>query len=118
IRGMIPHKSSRGAAALKRLKVFEGIPPPYDKKKRIVVPDALKVLKLKPGRKFTTISRLSKEVGWKYKEVVEKLEDKRKVKSKEFYERKKKENQNKANALKKKEGELKEIQQKLNEYGY
>lgn len=39
---MIPHKTKRGAAALARLKVFEGIPPPYDKIKRMVVPDALK----------------------------------------------------------------------------
>lgn len=31
IRGMIPHKTPRGAAALDRLKAFEGIPHPYDK---------------------------------------------------------------------------------------
>ena len=43
---MIPHKTARGAAALERLKVFEGIPPPYDKKKRVVVPQALRVLRL------------------------------------------------------------------------
>ena len=39
---MIPHKTKRGAAALARLKVYEGVPPPYDKTKRVVVPDALK----------------------------------------------------------------------------
>lgn len=39
---MIPHKTKRGEAALSRLKVYEGIPPPYDKIKRMVVPDALK----------------------------------------------------------------------------
>ena len=39
---MIPHKTKRGEEALGRLKVYEGIPPPYDKKKRMVVPDALK----------------------------------------------------------------------------
>lgn len=39
---MIPHKTKRGEAALARLKVYEGIPPPYDKIKRMVVPDALK----------------------------------------------------------------------------
>lgn len=39
---MIPHKTKRGAAALARLKVFEGVPPPYDKVKRMVIPDALK----------------------------------------------------------------------------
>merc|ERR1712216_5866 len=31
LRGMIPHKTARGAAAMERLKCFEGIPPPYDK---------------------------------------------------------------------------------------
>lgn len=48
---MLPHKTKRGAEALKRLKVFDGIPPPYDKKKRVVVPTALRILKLKPGRR-------------------------------------------------------------------
>ena len=68
---MIPHKTARGAAAMERLKVFEGVPGPYDKKKRMVVPQALRVLRLKPGRKYCTVGRLSHEVGWKYKDVVE-----------------------------------------------
>ena len=89
IRGMLPHKTTRGALALERLKVFEGIPQPYDKMKRMVIPDALRVLRLKPGRRFTVLGRLSTEVGWKYADVVEKLEEKRKVKSGAFYERKK-----------------------------
>lgn len=67
---MIPHKTARGAAAMERLKVFEGVPPPYDKKKRMVVPQALRVLRLKPGRKYCTVGRLSHEVGWKYQDVV------------------------------------------------
>jgi|SRR3569833_266576 len=71
VRGMIPHKTSRGAAALERLKVFEGVPPPYDKKKKMVVPQALRVLRLQPGRKYCTVGRLSHEVGWKYQDVVE-----------------------------------------------
>src|ERR1700710_1848941 len=68
---MIPHKTARGAAAMERLKVFEGVPPPYDKVKRVVVPQALRVLRLKPGRKYCTVGRLSHEVGWKYQDVVE-----------------------------------------------
>ena len=67
---MVPHKTARGAAAMERLKVFEGIPPPYDKKQRMVVPQALRVLRLKPGRKYCTVGRLSHEVGWKYQDVV------------------------------------------------
>ena len=55
IRGMVPHKTARGAAALERLKLFEGVPPPYDRKKRMVVPEALRVLRLKPGRKYCTV---------------------------------------------------------------
>uniref|UniRef100_A0A8D0L9L9 Large ribosomal subunit protein uL13 n=1 Tax=Sphenodon punctatus TaxID=8508 RepID=A0A8D0L9L9_SPHPU len=51
VRGMLPHKTKRGQAALERLKVFDGIPPPYDKRKRMVVPAALKVVRLKPTRK-------------------------------------------------------------------
>jgi len=67
---MIPHKTARGAAALERLKVFEGVPPPYDKMKKMVVPQALRVLRLQPGRKYCTVGRLSHEVGWKYQDTV------------------------------------------------
>lgn len=67
---MIPHKTSRGAAAMERLKVFEGVPPPYDKQKKMVVPQALRVLRLQPGRKYCTVGRLSQENGWKYQDVV------------------------------------------------
>ena len=51
VRGMIAHKTERGKAALKRLQAFEGVPPPYDRKKKMVIPSALKVLRLKAGRK-------------------------------------------------------------------
>ncbi|XP_065822731.1 large ribosomal subunit protein uL13-like, partial [Labrus bergylta] len=51
VRGMLPHKTKRGQAALERLKVFDGIPPPFDKRKRMVVPAALKIVRLKPTRK-------------------------------------------------------------------
>jgi large subunit ribosomal protein L13Ae len=88
VRGMISHKTARGKAALERLKVFEGVPPPYDKQKRVVVPQALRVLRLKPGRKYTTIGRLSHEVGWKYQDVVARLEERRKVKAAAYYAKK------------------------------
>jgi len=89
IRGMIPHKTSRGAAALERLKVFEGVPPPYDKKKKMVVPQALRVLRLRPGRKYCVVGRLSHEVGWKYQDTVAMLEERRKAKGLAYYEHKK-----------------------------
>merc|ERR1712150_418117 len=88
VRGMIPHKTKRGMEALNRLKVYDGIPNPYDRQKRMVVPSALRVLKLKPGRKFCEVGRLSHETGWKYKPVIEALEEKRKAKAAVYYQAK------------------------------
>ncbi|EFO20746.2 60S ribosomal protein L13a [Loa loa] len=89
VRGMLPHKTHRGKAALLRLKAFDGIPQPYDRVKRQVHPAALRHLALKPRRKYCTVGRLAHEVGWQYRDVVAKLEAKRKVKSAAFYEHKK-----------------------------
>merc|ERR1712002_817790 len=50
-----------------------GVPPPYDRKKKMVIPSALKVLRLKHGRRFCSLGRLGHEVGWKYQDIVETL---------------------------------------------
>merc|ERR1712186_225415 len=89
IRGMVPHKTARGAAALDRLKSFEGIPHPYDRKKRMVIPSCLKVLRLRPERRFCKLGDLSKEVGWKHQDLITRLETMRKTKSAAFHEKKK-----------------------------
>ncbi|GAQ87543.1 60S ribosomal protein L13A family [Klebsormidium nitens] len=89
IRGMIPHKTKRGAEALERFKAFEGIPAPYDRMKRFVVPDALKVLRLQPGHKYCLLGKLSEEVGWHHSATIKELEEKRKAKSAAFYTKKK-----------------------------
>ncbi|VDK20424.1 unnamed protein product [Taenia asiatica] len=88
VRGMLPHKLYRGKEALARLKCFEGIPPPYDKKKRVVVPSALRILRLKQRRKFCTLSRLSSEVGWKYENVIKKMEARRKARAAIWFKKK------------------------------
>jgi len=89
VRGMVPHKTERGKQALVRLKAFEGIPAPYDKKKRMVVPSALRTLRLKPRRRYCELGRLSHEVGWKYLNVVQTLEKKRKIKAKHYHQKEK-----------------------------
>jgi len=89
IRGMINHKTKRGQAALERLKVFEGVPHPYDRVKRVVIPNALRVLRLKPGRKFCRLGDLSAQVGWAHNDLVKQLETKRKVKAFAWYQTKK-----------------------------
>mmetsp|Transcript_15936 Transcript_15936/g.23822 ORF Transcript_15936/g.23822 Transcript_15936/m.23822 type:complete len:204 (-) Transcript_15936:237-848(-) len=118
VRGMLPHKTARGAAALGRLKVFEGVPPPYDKVKRVVCPEALRPLRLKPGRPYTVLGRLSSEVGWKYADVVEKLEQKRLVRAQAWYLRKKAINGQKAQAREETAKALPEVHQSLKDAGY
>jgi len=115
LRGMTPHKTARGAAALGRLKVFEGIPHPYDEKKRMVVPNALKVLRLRNFRKFCVLGDLAAKVGWSKADVVAKLESQRKEKSKKFYEAKQKKlaARNKAD-----KGEAAKINAELAKYGF
>ena len=89
VRGMMPHKTARGAEALQRLKVFEGIPPPFDKKKRMVVPMALKATRLRPGRNFCNLGELSTQLGWTHSELIKRLEKERKATSASFYTEKK-----------------------------
>jgi large subunit ribosomal protein L13Ae len=89
IRGMIPHKTYRGKRAMERLKCFEGIPAPYDTKKRMCVPDAFRLTRLKVGRRFCVLGRISHEIGWKSKDVVERLEAKRTEAAAAYWETKK-----------------------------
>lgn len=118
VRGMVPHKTPRGAAALERLTVYEGVPPPFDKKRRMVVPSALRVIRLAPSRKFTVLKRLASEMGWKYEGVVETLEAKRKVKSAVYYEKKKALQKITQQAEQKAAKDLKPIVEKLSAFGY
>merc|ERR1712105_80360 len=118
VRGMLPHKLHGGKEAMDRLKVFEGIPAPYDKEQRKVVSAALKVLRLKSRRRFCVLGRLSHEVGWKYQNVIQTLENRRKVKSKSFYEKKKTQAKLRAEAVKKVAPKVAKYQQVIESYGY
>merc|ERR1712072_660314 len=89
IRGMLPHKHYRGSAAFQRVKCVEGIPEPFNSVKRMVVPDALRIQRLRPGRKFSSLGKLASELGWGYSDVVTRYEQKRKEKNAEWYAKKK-----------------------------
>jgi len=91
VRGMIPHTSARGAAALARLATFEGVPEEFCNTKKKVVPDALKVLHSKTIRKTTQLGDLASECGWKHKELIKKLELARAVKGAAYHAAKKEE---------------------------
>ena len=53
----------------------------------MVVPDALRVIRLKASRRYTVLGRLASEVGWKHGELVARLENKRKIKSEAYYKK-------------------------------
>ena len=78
---MLLHKTKQGQDALDHLKMFAGIPPPYDKKKQMMIAADLKVLCLKPTQKFAYLRCPAHEVGWKYQVVTVILEEKRKEKA-------------------------------------
>merc|ERR1712147_376442 len=116
LRGMTPHKTSRGAAALQRLKVFEGIPYPYDQRKRMVVPDALKCLRMKSHRRFCQLGDLAGLFGWEKKDLLADLEEKRKAKSAKYWENKTEKVAAKAKNAE--NGEVKKLSAELKKYGF
>ena len=118
IRGMVHQKTARGQEALTRLSTFEGIPAPYDKQQRVVVPAALRVMRLKDGRDYTVIGTLADSVGWKHKELLSRLEAKRKAESKEFFEAKKAKQALRKKAELEAAGELEKVNEVLEAAGY
>lgn len=118
IRGMVNQKTSRGQDALARLSTFEGIPHPYDKKKRVVVPAALRVMRLKTIRDYTVLGELAASVGWKHKDLLKKLEDKRKVKAEAFFQKKKAKEELKNKAIAAAESDLAKVNEVLAASGY
>ena len=118
LRGMLPHKTARGAEAMARLKVFEGIPHPYATMKRMVVPAALRVHRLKPGRRFCTLGRLSHEVGWKYQDVLAKMETERKAGGAAYHAEKVAEAEKRTRSLFSKAKELESVNKTLASFGY
>jgi len=118
IRGMVPHKTVRGAKAMERLTVFEGIPHPFDKMKRQVMPCALKNLKVRPGRKSCRLGDLAHSIGWKHNELLGTLEEKRKTKAQAYYATKKELNKLQAKAVESAATKLGPVNTALAQLGY
>ena len=117
VRGMLPRKTARGEKALERLKVFEGIPFPYNTRKRRVVPQALRVIRLASVRKSCVMGDLSEKIGWNNGDLVKKLEEKREAKAAEYFKSKTKV-QNLIQKEVEKVDAVKTIRAKLAELGY
>ncbi len=62
IRGMLPYKKRRGKLAFRRLKVYVGLPPEFEKADKVVFHelDATKRLRYK----WITVGDLLKKLGW------------------------------------------------------
>lgn len=118
VRGMIPHKSARGAAALRRLRVHEGVPHPFDRKKKLVVPQALRNLRLKPGRAYCRLGDLATLAGWKHDNLIQRLESKRLTKANAYYQSKKEVTKLRAQAVASTAKELKATNAALAKLGY
>lgn len=116
VRGMVPHKTPRGADAMGKLKIFDGVPAPYDTKKREVVPDALRAVKLSSFRKFCKLGDLSNDVGWGKRELIANLEDKRRERAEKWHKKR----IDQANKVRKSLNlkEIDSVKAKLAEYGY
>ena len=77
IRGMIPYKTAKSAATLGRLKCFDGCPVSANCMKKMVIPDALKAVKLGPRAKYCVLGNVAKDCGWTQQELIDELEEKK-----------------------------------------
>jgi large subunit ribosomal protein L13Ae len=118
VRGMIPHKTVRGAAAFERFKAYEGIPAPYDKVKRACVPEALKVLRLGEGHRFCVLGDFCAQIGWKHAAIVKELEGKREAAASEYWAKKKDANIKRAAAVAAANAQLGDLQGLIEATGY
>ena len=120
VRGMLPYKTSRGAAALDSIQVFEGIPAQFAKKKRVIVTNALRLTNIKAESPVTRLGDLAAKVGWKYGPVVAEMEEKRKVESRAHYKKQLKKKSLWTEAVKASESnaEFTKVVNQLAAYGY
>ncbi|KAF7684011.1 60S ribosomal protein L13a [Astathelohania contejeani] len=69
VKRMVPHKKFKGASALKRLTVYDGIPKEYEGVPRMKCPKTLLKACANPVRKHASYGVLCKEFGWKHFEL-------------------------------------------------
>jgi len=61
VRGMVPKTKSKGVSAMKRLRVYMGVPEKYAGVKTSKFEDALAT---RPLPSYTTIAEIAKNIGW------------------------------------------------------
>jgi large subunit ribosomal protein L13Ae len=117
IRGMLPYKTAKGEAALGRLKCFDGCPVSVNAKKKMVIPEALKAVRLHPRAKYSVLGNIAKECGWTKQDLISTVEAKRIGRNHEWY-KKKVDNLKKEKEVIKNNKEVQDVNKQLEEYGY
>lgn len=117
IRGMLPHTTPKGAAALGRLKCFDGCPLSVNAKKKMVIPDALKAVRLAPRARYSVLGNIAKECGWTKNDLLKSIESKRIARNHEWYV-KRVENIKKRKAALKSNADVQKVNKELEKYGY
>lgn len=117
IKGMLPYKTAKGLAALSRLKCFDGCPISMNAKKKMVIPDALKSVRLAPRARFSIVGNICKECGWTKSELLAQLECKRIKRNHSWYVNKIKTLKDNNKAIEA-NADVKKINKDLEKYGY
>lgn len=117
IRGMLPHKTPIGAAALGRVKCFDGCPLTFNAKKKFVVTDALKCVRMKPRSRYCCIGDVATVCGWTKGAVINKFEAKRAGANREWHLKKQKASEDR-NTKNSKINDLKKVNEELAKLGY
>ena len=87
VRGMLPHKTFRGSNALMRLKLFDGVPSGLIHIRKLIVPSALRIIKLAPNRRFTQIGKIFSELGWNKQKLIQNKDENLKTLGKIFWKK-------------------------------
>jgi len=89
VRQMLSHNhrnhAKRCLDGMARLTCYNGIPKNMERTKRMVMPKALRVLRLAPRRDFCSLGLLSHQIGWKHQATLTKLEGERKERSAKYF---------------------------------
>ncbi|EPY33261.1 large subunit ribosomal protein L13Ae [Strigomonas culicis] len=91
VRSMLPRYTKRGMSALHSLIAYEGIPANMVRKGgRCVIPRAQRHQCYRSERPYTVLGNMCQHVGWKYSDVVKKLETARIEKATRHYKKQQK----------------------------
>ncbi len=117
VRGMLQHKTPKGAAALGRLKCFDGVPLTYNGRKRMFVTDALRSMRLKPKSRYCILGDVAAECGWTKRDLIQSLEAKRLDKNRNWHKLRVKRVQA-SRKVNKTDSEVQKINKELEAYGF